>query len=123
MNLKLGIYLETNFYYENGNLSCQDVYPKFLDLLAKKNNFKFNYLIKVVKFNNLFFNKIDRHDRVFILKSYKNLMFLIPFYIFYLPFFLKQIIKFIDELDCVIIMIPSPLSKKIFQIAKKRIKK
>lgn len=120
---KFGIYLETNFNYENNVLSCQDVYSKFLGLISKKLDINFNFLIKVNSTIDLSYNKIDNYDKIFFLKKYKNLVALIPIYLFYLPFVLKEINQFIDELDCVIIMCPSPISKTIFKIAKRKKKK
>jgi glycosyltransferase involved in cell wall biosynthesis len=121
--MKYGIYLESNFTYSDGNLSCQDVYSKFLDLLSKDLSIKFDYLIKVAPPTTKKYNKIESYNNVFIIKSYKNLPSLIPFYVFYLPFVRKEIHRFIDQLDCIIIMIPSPIAKTIFQIARKREKK
>lgn len=120
---KFGIYLETNFNYVNNELTCQDVYSKFIGLLSKKLDVNFNFLIKVNSTQDFSYYKIDNYEKIFFLKKYKNLVTLIPIYLFYLPFVLKEINQFIDELDCVIIMCPSPISKTVFKIAQRKNKK
>ena len=120
---KFGIYLETNFNLINKSLSCQDVYSKFLVLISKELKIKFSYLVKINPITHSSYNIIDSYSRLYFLKYYKNLSKLIPVYFFYLPFIIKDINDFVENNDTLIIMCPSPISKTIFQIAKRKNKK
>ena len=122
MKTSCGVYLESNFNFKSGKLYCQDVYSKLLDLLSEKNNIRFNYLIRTSNENSNF-NEIKYFNKIYYLKPYKSIVHLIPLYLFYIPFSIKSIIKFVNDSDIIIIMIPSPISKTIYKIAKQKNKK
>jgi glycosyltransferase involved in cell wall biosynthesis len=122
MKFTYGVYLESSFKYIQKELYCQDVYSKVLDLLASRNGLKFNYLIRISN-KKINYNEVKYFGKIFILRKYKSLISLIPFYIFYVPFSIKKIREFVDDSDRIIIMIPSPIAKTIFKVAKERKKK
>ena len=122
MKTSCGVYLESNFYSSSGKLYCQDIYSKVLDLLSKKTNIRFNYLIRTSNTNSNF-NEIKYFNKIYYLEPYKSLVHLIPLYLFYIPFSIKSIKKFVEDSDTVLIMIPSPISKTIYKIAKQKNKK
>jgi glycosyltransferase involved in cell wall biosynthesis len=117
----VGVYLETSYKITNGTLFCQDIYINILNSISNRNNVNYNFLVKINKFENG--HIANCVDKIFYLKPYPNLFTLIWKFPVYRFLILNSVIKFVDQCDTLIIMIPSPISKLVFNIAKARNKK
>ena len=118
---QIGIYLETSYKINKDSLICQDIYINVLNSIAKRNNIYFNFLIKINHFNNGY--STNNIHKLFFILPYRNLFSLIWKYPIYKIFVIRQIDKFIDNCDILIIMTPSPISKLLFRISKRKNKK
>lgn len=120
--MKLGIYLETDYYIREAELFCSDVYTLILNKLNYDYLFLIGRFVKDEKQVSQMY-RIRKYYKYYKLSSYKDLVSLITCYRKYRRCNKYIFNSFIDDIDCLLVMAPSPISIDLIQIAQKKQKK
>ncbi len=119
--MKLGVYLETVYCKQNQYLFCKDIYTILLNRIAT--DFDINYIGHVSPDLSSGMYQVKLYNKLYELSSYKNLVSLCLKYPFYRILNHRIICDFVRQMDCLLIMAPSPISLEIVRLAIKYDKK
>ncbi|MEL5892652.1 glycosyltransferase family 4 protein [Bacteroides sp. GD17] len=117
--MKLGVYLEANYQFKNGDLYCSDIYTLLLNQLSFEYNLSFLGRITDDIEASLYSYKIVKYDKFYKVSTYRNLVCLCCKYLIYRYFNKKILEEFVESSDCLLIMTPSPISIDLIHIAQK----
>lgn len=115
--MKVGIYLETPFLIKNDRVFCSDVYTLLLNSIAKE--YELSYLIRSSydEGNTHQMYKIDEGASYWPIDNYNNLVYLFSKYPLYRRKNLNTMKAFIQNLDELLVMVPSPISLDLINLA------